>query len=348
MRELTIFLLAISLVTMFLPLLVVLYIFSLIAQKFAILLAKIFRSDLSHILAEHGVMFTLEHIYRRPKVNAVCYYICDGTVPLDHLRRQFEQRIINYCDDHGNLKYRKLRQTWTQFSGFMFWKWERNFDLNNHVRMYDYTEPELALLSPCTENDLKRLARTLISKPYVKGRSPWEIMVIPDYEYVDSSDGKTRIGSVLTLRIHHGLADGLSIAKMWYQLFNQEFIFPATTFPQLSLPMKALQFTTQVLKFPYDLAQLMVLSRDGPHSWHVMDKKLSRSYHVFASDRIPTSIIKTIKNKYRVGYNTVVYAVTAGAVSRLMREAGQEVPKVITCMVPYPLANHPGGLVNHA
>ena len=346
-HEFAILLLSIVLIPVIL-ILIILHILSLIAQKLVIIIAKIFRPDLSDIFAEPmGVNLSSEYIYRRPKSNVVVHYICDGQIQLEYFRRQFQQRIINCCDPHGNLKYRKLRQTWTQFCGFMFWKWDKNFDLSNHIRMYDYTESEIAIPSPCTEEDLRRIAGNLVSRPYVKGRSPWEILIIPDYLYVDSEDGQVKLGSVYTLRIHHALADGFSLFKLWVELFDPGFKIPSANFPKLSTPLKILRFFLHVFKFPYDLAKTVLLFRDDANSWHIVDKKLTRRYAVLCSDRIPVSTIKAIKNKYGIGYNTAVYAITAGTISRIMKQTGQKVPKAMTCTIPYPLPNHPGGLVNH-
>ena len=327
-----------------LPIVAVLCILSAVSQKFVDALAKHIRSDLSHLLDEFDLHYFL---HARPNVNIVKHFICDGQVQLDYLREQFHRRIINCCDPDGNLKYRKLRQTWTQFGGYMFWKWDPNFDLNNHVRLYDYTEPELAIPMPCTEEDLKRVMGSLISKPYLTP-CPWEMLLTPVYHYVDETDGQSRTGSVLTLKIHHGLADGFSIFKLLNQLFDIRLgKFPTPNFPQLSPLSRLVWMAVMVIKLPFDIAHTFVHRRDDPSSWHIVDQKLSRQYLTFYSDRIPVATIKAIKNKYGVGYNTAVYAITAGAVSRLMKEAGQEVPKSMTSSVPYPLPNHPGGLVNH-
>ena len=347
-REVTILFVAIFIVPVILPVILIFYALSLLAQKLVAVLAKIFRPDLPQLLGSFDVLPATGYPDKHPDNVIIFQFICNGQVPLDFLRQQFQQRIINYCDQDGQLKYQKLRQVWTQFCGFLFWKWDENFHLNHHVRQYDLTEPELAISYPCTEQALMNVMAGLLSKPFFSGRSPWEMLLLPDYQYLDDKTGKIRIGSVLTLRIHHALADGLSIFKLVNQLFSiQVDKFPSANFPHLSPLRKLLHFAIMVLKFPYDLAHTLVHSRDGPNSWHIVDKKLSGRYVTFSSDRIPMVTIKAIKNKSGVGYNTAVYAITAGAISRLMRQTGQEVPESMKTMVPFPLPNHPGGLVNH-
>ena len=333
-------------VAVFLPVLAILSILSVIFQLFVLTYTKIFRPDLSLIFAGSELQYAMESIYRRPKVNTVIHCIFDGQIQLDYVRRQFERRVINYCDAQGNLRYQKLRQTWTQLCGYMFWKWDKHFSLRNQIRLYDYTEPELAIPSPCTEQDVSRVTGALISKPYMAGRSPWEILLIPNYHYVDS-DGQTCNGSVLTFKLHHFLADGLSMFKLLNHLFQMRLPVPSANFPKLSPLQKCLRLATMAFKFPVDVAKIMTLGRDDPNSWHLTDKKLTRRYVTLASDRIPVPTIKAIKNKHCVGYNAAVYAVTVGAISRFMAAAGQEVPKSMTGYCPFPLPNHPGGLVNH-
>ena len=330
----------------FLPLLLTLSILSAILRPFVTVLAKIFRHDFSHIFSGLGLLYSTEYIHRRPKVSIMVHTILDGPLQLDYVRRQFEQRILNRCDAEGNFEYRQLRQTWTQFCGFVFWKWDRKFRLSQHVRLYDYTEPELALPSPCTEDDLRRATGSLITVPYAENKSPWELLLIPDYQYVDVQ-GQRFSGSVLTLRIHHSLADGFSVFQLLKQLFHAQTEALSANFPQLSPLQKIMQIAIQVLKFPTDVAKIMRRNQDEPNCWHLTGKKLTRRYISFLSDRIPVSTIKAIRHKHSVGYNTVVYAITVGAICRQMRQAGQKVPESIKCFTPFPMPDHPGGLVNH-
>ena len=188
---------------------------------------------------------------------------------------------------------------------------------------------------------------SLVSSPYLTP-CPWEMLLIPEYHYFDDTDGQSRTGSVLVLKIDHGIADGLSIVKFLVQLFEIRLKqFPTASFPQLSPFRRLMRRAVSVIKFPFDLASNIVHSHNDTSSWHITDPKLSRRYLTFCSDRIPMATIKAIKNKYGVGYNTVVYSIAAGAVSKLMKAAGQEFPKSMTSSIPYPLPKHPDGLVNH-
>ena len=229
----------------------------------------------------------------------------------------------------------------------MFWKWDKNFSLNHHIRVYDNQEPELKLPEVCTEEDLKRVTGGLISRPFPEGRSPWEILLIPKYRAGDNESGKEQ--TVIVFRIHHAMADGYSILKMLLKLFNVEGSkVPKPNFPKLSLWQRLVRVLVFPFRLPFDIASQMVVdSFDGNNCWHLLDTKLTRQYHTFFSDQVPVEQIKEIKNKYEIGYNAAVYSIAAGGVRRLMQEAGQKVPKNLSCFVPFPLPKHPGGLVVH-
>ena len=325
----------------FLPLgLVILF----ILRKSVELVSKIFRPDLAEVFGDAGVVCALENVYVRPKLNIVFHCVLNRPVQLDQLRKHFEQRVINYQDESkGGYKYARLRQTWTQFLGFFFWKWDDFFNINHHVRIYDYTEPSLMLPEVCVENDLRRVTSALVTKPYRKGRSPWEILLVPKYCHNETVES-----SVLVLRIHHAVADGFSVLKLLFRLAdNDDIQLPQAKFPVLTTGQKFLRNLVVAVRAPYDIAKVAVDAYDGANCWHIVNEKLSGEYETFFSDPIEVRIIKGIMKEYKVNYNAAVYSITAGAMTRLMKEVGQKVPEKFSVVVPSPLPEHPGGLVNH-
>ena len=317
---------------------------SLILRTVVKILARVFRPDLVEIMAGIGTLIAPESIYTRPKLTIQHYMVLDGNITVDAFRLLFQQRILNHCDKSGNLEYARLRQTWTEYLGFIFWKWDKNFSLIHHIRVYDYKEPHLALPELCTEEDLKRVTGDLISKPFVEGTSPWEMLLVPKYRESGNDRGKDQ--TVLIFRIHHTMADGYSILEIILKLFNSEDskVLKAN-FPRLSAWTKI----KSTFLLPFDIASQVILdSIDGKNCWHLPNTKLTHQYHTFFSDPVPMDIIKEIKNKYGVGYNAAVYAIAAGGMWRLMQEAGQKLPQSLSCFVPVPLPNHPGGLAVHA
>ena len=273
-------------------------------------------------------------------MNIVNHLIVQGDITLMQLRCLFEQRVLNNKDNRGVFVYRRLRQTWTQFCGYSFWKWNQDFDICNHVRLYDYKAPHLSLPSPCREEDIQRVTAGLLEEPYMKGTSPWEVLLTRGYQ----AEGQN---FVLTLKINHSMADGYSLLKLFSRLLDYERANVALPkYPQLSRWQRFTRSLAIAISFPYILAKLLLKYRDGRNALHP-GGKLSHKHVTFFSDKIPVSQIKAIKNKYSTSYNAAVYSITCGGIIRLMKKAGMETPQSMTCHVPFPLRGHPGGLTNH-
>ena len=335
--------------TLLVPLGIVFLLPSLLLHRLtAILLAKKFRPDLLHIFGGKGALLSMEPIYSRPVCNIVLHLVIQGSIPIETWRERFQERILDCVNPKtGEQMYPGFKQYWTHFMGFMFWKRELNFSLEKHIRSYDYTEPELQLPgSECTESDLMRITGALIAQPWREGQSPWEILLVPNY-VSSKQPGKSQC--VLVFRIHHALADGYSIDKVIRRLADESIedcggrIKP--NFPKLSL----WQQLELAIRLPYDAVQLLLNSYDGPNCWHFLEDntKLSRKYDVFYSDEITVEDVKKVRRTFGVPYNAVVSALTCAGIRGLMKEADQEVPKSMSVCTPFPLKNHPDGLVNH-
>ena len=204
----------------------------------------------------------------------------------------------------------------------------------------------MALPPTCTEDDLRRITGDSIAKPWVEGQSPWEILIVPDYR---TNQDPEKTASLAILRIHHAMIDGYSILTMLLRFsdsLNVKRVLPNV--PKLSLSQQLTRPLLLLLKLPYDLAEFTVDSYDGPNSWNFLDQNLSGKYHVFFSDVIHVGTIKKIRKRYGVDFNATVYSICSGSIRRLMLESGHELPESLSVLVPFPLSNHPGGLVVHA
>ena len=322
---------------------------SLLIRPCVVVLAKIMRPDLAEIMHDRGQPFALESVHTKAGFTIVMHLVCDGTISLDALREQFQHQLMPcpLSKDKSD-KYVRLRQIWTQYMGYLFWKWELDFSAKAHIREYDYNEPELAIPEGvCSEENLKKVTAAIVEKPFAAGQSPWEFLVINKYKSNNNADDHPQC--VIVLRIHHTLADGISIIKMLLRLFDQETAtFAKARFPEMSLTEKLGRNLKVALRAPYALASKLVDGYDGKNRWYIVNRQLPKQYHTFFSDSVPVGKIKEIMRKHQVCYNAAIYTVTVGAMVKLMKEVGQEVPAQLSCSYPYPLPNHPGGLVNHA
>ena len=267
----------------------------------------------------------------------------DAPVTLGQVRSTFHDRILCCANKNGQLVYPELKQRKETYLNYSFWKEDENFDLNNHVRTYDYHGGELWLPEKfVTETNLERVTGGLLAQPWKKGQSPWELLVIHSY-------GERGNGTVLLFRLHHSMGDGFSISKLLQRLGdndNMKTLEP--TFPKLTITQRCLAGLTLPFRALYYIAVQILENSDTPHSWHLTHREMSRQYNTCFVQPVAVETVKQIKNKYGVNYNAVLGAVTLAGIRKLMEDGGQEVPPTLGVFVPIPLPSHPGGLVMHA
>lgn len=296
-------------------------------------------------LAEIGLtsLLAVRSTRNRPDGNLVYHLICQGPVSLDQLTHQFQHKVLEFQDSEGNQIYRRLRYFFRPIFQVLFWQEDVKFDLKNHIRIYDFEEPGLALpKGTVTEDDLMRITGGLVVRPYPEGRSPWELLLIPNFK----GKGCANLTG-MTLRVNHGIADGLSGIGLIHRLFGAPAPAPLAKFPQLTLANKAFEAIYIAFRAPYELARFAVEFTDDFNAWNLPQKSYSDDSVSFCSDPIPWVKIKGIMNKYEVNSNAAVYSIIAGALVRMMKDIGHKVPCKLSSLTSYPLPNHPGGLSNH-
>ena len=326
---------------------------SLLIRRFVIALARIQRPDFAQMMQGMSQIFALESYQAASSCNIILYMVCDGTISLDLLRQQFLIKLMPAtCMSNPEADedpYARLRQFWAKYMGFLFWQWEVDFRAEKHIRHYDCSDIGVALTEGgvCSEEDLKRITAPLLAKPFVAGQSPWELLLMENYKSHENNDGHRQC--VVAIRIHHALADGISLVKMISRLFDNETAdFTTATFPQLSLAKRILRNVLVTLRGPYDLAsKYFVDCYDSRNCWYMVDEQRPKQYHALFSEVIQVGKIKEIMKEYGVCYNAVLYAVTAGAIVKLMKEAGQKIPARLSSFYSCPLPGHPGGLENY-
>ena len=329
------------------PLLVFNWIFFSVFRGIVLIAAWLFRPDLEKPLDPVQGAMALERIHTKPKMNILVYNILEGTVSIDDFRARFEKNILNLTDEKGKLVYPELKQFKAEFLNKYFWTCDRSFDLKNHIRVYDYSGENMKLPKPCNEADLEKVTGDLLAHPWRKDQSPWEILFIHNYYQENETES---MKTVFVFRIHHSLTDGYAILKIIWRLLDDpsQVKFPQPTFPHLSFLQKCVIYMRLPFFMYYYLALAAVDGFDFKNSWHLTDKKLSRKFHTCLVKPIPISVIKEIKRKYGVGYNSVLAAIVSGGIRKVMEENGQKIPESIGVFMPLPLPNHPDGLGIHA
>jgi diacylglycerol O-acyltransferase / wax synthase len=131
------------------------------------------------------------------------------------------------CVDYEKLKdllekrlliYKRFRQrvVWPATRlGLPFWDYDANFDIQNHV-------VKLALPSPGDKNALARMISDFAIVPLDRERPLWQVHIIENYDK----------GSVILVRIHHAIADGIALVRLLFSLTDLQPKGPSAAWPK--------------------------------------------------------------------------------------------------------------------
>jgi len=106
---------------------------------------------------------------------------------------------------HRLLRYQRFRQRVVQDASGAYWFDDEHFDIDNHVH-------SLNLPAPGGKAALQSLAATLASQSLDHNKPLWMMTVVENY-----GDHGVR-GSAVIVRIHHCIADGISLTGVMYSL----------------------------------------------------------------------------------------------------------------------------------
>ena len=106
---------------------------------------------------------------------------------------------------HRLLRYQRFRQRVVQDASGAYWFDDEHFDIDNHVH-------SLNLPAPGGKAALQSLAATLASQSLDHNKPLWMMTVVENY------DEHGVRGSAVIVRIHHCIADGISLTSVMYSL----------------------------------------------------------------------------------------------------------------------------------
>ncbi|CAG7734678.1 unnamed protein product [Allacma fusca] len=310
-------------------------------RTFVLLLAKLLKPNLVNFVSGLSCLFSVDDL-RNPRASLVNFCVLDGEIPLSKFKQLCSERVLELKNPKtSSYIYSKLRQSWTSFGGYTFWKWDPDFSIDNHVRAYDYKEEHLRLGETSDEDDLRRIMAGLNTVPWKPNRSPWEFLLI--FNYKPTPDSKPQM--VFVIRRHHILGDGYSSLGVIRHLFQAELPLAMPSVKEVPLWLKVLSPIVLPFKVPYDFAANLIDSVDFGNDWHKTTEYAD--YEASFTGRISVAKVKEIKTKYKVSFMAVIFSAACGGIKRIMEEAGQTVPKSLGCVIPVPKPKHPGGLCNH-
>lgn len=307
----------------------------LIYRKLVSTYCKLFKPSLGKLLCARSALAAIDEIYTSPKCTLLGVAVVQGDIDILQLRDDIVRRVIKAKSPKGELLYPELQQYFSYWGGYLFWKWVKNFKIEDHVSVFEKSETE-----EMSELDLINLRTELISKPYKKGISPWEFVVVRNYHPkfplmidVDSNcDEKYKSKkSVLIMRIHHGCTDGYSLLKLFLNSMQSENMkledIPQPIFHRRSTWKSLLYHIFAILTVPYYVMEQLMTTYDD-NFFHPKGVTLVRKCSA-AGVTLPASVVKEIREKHNVTFTAVLMAAIAGGVRNYMLANGIQVNIII-------------------
>jgi len=143
-------------------------------------------------------------------INGVMQF--DGSIDYLALRMAFEEQLAKNFP-----RFRQRVVGFSSGSGRAFWEDDPYFDVRSHLL-------HISLPEPGTTATLQRLFSDLMSTALDRSKPLWRVYLIDNYEG----------GSVLFLRVHHCLADGISLVRVILSMMetaNGDILLPAGNLP---------------------------------------------------------------------------------------------------------------------
>jgi len=314
--------------------------------RFVVAMArKVFRPDLGKMVTTRSAVIATDNPSKDPQWPLCVWLVLEGDFDFETFRNNFHANIVLKKDSRGNLLHPEYQQYFKQWLGFLFWKWEDKFRIEDHMRYFYANDVEKAKSQVTTEKELKEIIKSLTAKSFEVGKSPWEFLFLPNYtQSEDTSPNK----SVLIFRVHHGFCDGFTILWLLMKEVNQIDMdnVAKPVHIRKSFLSRLITAITFWIRGPYDFMRLIVKSNDH-NQWHLPRNKLERPFNTAFTERIPLDYIKGIRRSHGVTFTSVVMAGLTGGLRKKMLEKGIKIPPYVTTAVAVPMPGHPHKLRNH-
>ena len=231
------------------------------------------------------------------------------------------QKLRLDSDDEQN-PYLKTKKRIVR--GFLHDYWVDNpeFSITDHVSFW----PELIN----SKSSLQSLISKLCTREFDMVRSPWEYILI---SYID--DDKI-FKTALLVRLHHCLADGISLAHF---LSNELCDCAIETVPlrKFSERNRLLMKAKGIFWGPYFMANMLTMPRDESI---LHGKPLSGRKAVSWSEAIDFNIVKDIKNKTLCTVNDVLVSALSSTLTHFFNKNNVIVKEDIKVSIPIDLRSN--------
>jgi hypothetical protein len=336
------------------PLILFFFVPCFLYRKIVSYLAILLKPRLGKLLCARSALAAIDELDTSPKCTLLGVAVVEGDIDVDSLQKDVLRRVVNAKNSKGEFMYPEFQQYFSRWGGFLFWKWEKDFKIEDHVSVHEISETQ-----KMSEMDVINIRIQLIAKPYKKGISPWEFVVVRNYHPVNplmidydnnrkNDDDPKSPKSVLIMRIHHGVTDGYSLLKLFLHTMQSEKLtlekIPQPKFHQRN-PLKTLAYYTwAILCVPYYVTKQLLTTRDDNY-FHPKGVALKRRCHA-AMTTMPVSVVREIREKNTVTFSAVLMSALAGGIRNYMLANGIEIPESMHVTTPLPWPGHPSKLRN--
>lgn len=313
---------------------------------------RLFRPDLGNILTAHSTLTGVDDTYGSPDCSVFTALLGEGDMQLEPICDRMTE-VINLKNSNGQLLYPELQQSITKFMGFMFWKWDKHFDINNHVKYFNHCEYNETLSNDeITEDEFRKVIPKLNREPFKANTSPWEFRIFKNYKpkCPEKSDSNY---TLIVFRFGHSLSDAYSFLKLLgrHIIKDESFldIMPKpSNFKRPNAILKYFKPIWTLLKMPFELTKLFFITpADSNHGWRKSEKEITHNMFYGIGKAHDLGYFKEIKTSLKCSLTSVLFAGIAGGIRKMMIEQGLSPPKFIKVACPFPMPGHPNKLRNH-
>ncbi|CAL8104214.1 unnamed protein product [Orchesella dallaii] len=277
---------------------------------------------------------------------------CDIKTTQQHVLRT----LIHKRNGENDLwKYPELQQYCTLRLGYLFFKWDRKFDISNHVKLYK--SEDIHEETVVNDEKLHSIWERMTTRGYSPKTSPWEFILIENYDphgkvcSIDELNGipDEERHCAWIFRAHHSVVDGVSIYRLISLLTDQ------------GLPLEDQETSNKVPKYfnclmnlkalvcgPAAFAKTLLQGVDYLHGLHYCKNRLTGKYSlVTTSSTLDIKFIKNASKLHGVSFHAVLIGAISGGIRKYFLNNNLTIPlQPIRLSMPIPQPNHTTKLRN--
>jgi len=133
---------------------------------------KVFRKDFVKIMDGNNPVLAIDDIHGRP----LCTIVGMGAFDTSDVEscKEFAKNSVYAVDPKTHkLFHPESQQYYEEWNGFMWWKWEPDFNVSDHISIWEDSKTKVI-----NEDEMIKIVGILEAMPFPKHKSPWEVVLI--------------------------------------------------------------------------------------------------------------------------------------------------------------------------